>query len=81
MSVTYFVAVPFVKTDDGVFAGEAKECHSQFAAVNAAAAMSRDKANIGALAFARSGDPMLGNFLDATIIKTFGEVPDNLNEL
>ena len=37
--------------------------------------------NVGALAFKRSGDPNLGNYGDATILKTFGEVPVHLNEL
>lgn len=35
----------------------------------------RDPANAGALAFKRSGDPNMGNFDDATILKSFGEVP------
>jgi hypothetical protein len=51
------------------------------AAIRRAAAMARDEANAGALAFKRSGDPNLGNFNDATILKSFGEVPSNLDEL
>jgi hypothetical protein len=43
--------------------------------------MSRDAANAGALAFKRSGDPNVGNFSDATILKSLGEVPENLDEL
>ena len=46
-----------------------------------AEAMSREVANAGALAFKRSGDLNIGSFADATILKTFGEVPDNLDEL
>ena len=38
-------------------------------------------ATAGALAFKRSGDPNMGNFADATILKSFGEVPANLDEL
>ena len=37
--------------------------------------------NAGALAFKRSGDPNMGNFNDATILKSFGDVPTNLDEL
>jgi hypothetical protein len=37
--------------------------------------------SFGALAFKRSGDPNIGNFGDATILKAFGEVPENLDEL
>lgn len=51
------------------------------AAVRRAEAMSRDTANAGALAFKRSGDPNIGSFADAKILKTFGEVPANLDEL
>jgi hypothetical protein len=43
--------------------------------------MSRDPVNAGALAFKRSGDPNMGNFDDAIILKSFGEVPKNLDEL
>jgi hypothetical protein len=46
-----------------------------------AESMSRDAANAGALAFKRSGDPNIGSFADATILKSFGEVPENLDEL
>jgi hypothetical protein len=43
--------------------------------------MSEDAANVGALAFKQSGDPNMGNFNDATILKSFGELPANLDEL
>jgi hypothetical protein len=43
--------------------------------------MPRDPPNAGALAFKRSGDPNMGNFDDATILKAFGEVPKNLDKL
>jgi hypothetical protein len=81
MSVTYYVALPFVKTEDGSAPGQAQECQSAPEANRKAEAMSRDPANVGALAFKRTGDPSLGNFADATILKKFGEVPDNLDEL
>ena len=42
---------------------------------------SRDAENAGALAFKRTGDPSMGNFGDATVLKTFGQVPENLDEL
>lgn len=50
-------------------------------AIRHAEAMSRDAANVGALAFKRSGDPNLGSFADATILKSFGQVAENLDEL
>ena len=81
MSVTYYVALPFVRTEDGCAAGQARECQSAAEANRKAEAMSRDPVNSGALSFMRSGDPSLGNFADATILKKFGDVPDNLDEL
>ena len=81
MAVTYYVALPFVRTEDGVAAGQAQECSNESAAIRRAEVMSRDPLNGGALAFKRSGDPNLGNFGEATILRTFGNVPDNLDEL
>jgi len=81
MALTYYVALPFVKTEEGVAPGEAQEMPNEGAAIRRAEAMSRDPANAGALAFKRSGDPKMGNFNDATILKSFGEVPENLDEL
>ena len=81
MSVTYYVALPFVKTEDGVAPGEAQEVPNAFAAIRRADALSRHPENAGALAFKRSGDPNLGSFNDATILRSFGQVPDNLDEL
>jgi hypothetical protein len=81
MSVTYYVALPFLKTEDGVAAGAAQEMPNEAAAIRRAEAMSLDSANAGALAFKRSGDPNMGNFADATILRSFGEVPKNLDEL
>jgi hypothetical protein len=81
MSVIYYVALPFVSTEEGVVPGQAQEMPNEGAAIRRAEAMSRDAANAGALAFKRSGDPNIGNFNDATILKMFGEVPANLDEL
>jgi hypothetical protein len=33
MSVTYYVALPFVRTEDGVAAGEAQEMPNEWAAI------------------------------------------------
>jgi hypothetical protein len=37
-------------------------------------------AHVGSLAFKRTGDPN-GKFGEATVLRTFGMVPDNLDEL
>jgi len=79
--VTYFVALPFVAVDDGVAPGEPVECLSPNAAVMRADALSRKEGHIGAVAFSRTGDPATGDFGDATIIRRFGDVPDDLSAL
>ncbi len=61
--------------------GQAQEMPNEGAAIRRAESMSRDPANAGALAFKGSGDPNAGKFDDATILKSFGEVPKNLDEL
>lgn len=56
--VTYYVALPFVFSDDGVAAGEATECLSANAAVMRAEALSRKPGNAGAIAFSRNRGPV-----------------------
>ncbi|MGY8635312.1 hypothetical protein RAD15_22805 [Bradyrhizobium sp. 14AA] len=79
--VTYFVALPFVFSDDGVAAGEATECLSANAAVMRAEALSRKPGHAGAVAFSQTGDPSSGDFSDAKLIRKFGDVPDDLSAL
>jgi hypothetical protein len=65
MAVTYYVALPFIRTDDGAAPGEAQECQSEAAAIRRAEGMSRDPVNAWAVAFKRAGDPNVGEFSDA----------------
>ena len=51
MAIIYYVALPFVRTEEGVAPGEAQEMPNEGAAVRRAEAMSRDPTNAGALAF------------------------------
>ena len=81
MAVTYYVALPFIETPDGPAAGQAQECQSEFAAVRTAETLSRKPEFVGALAFKRSGDPDAGDFSPAEVVRTFGNVPDDLSEL
>ena len=74
----YFVALPFVRVDDGLAPGEAVECPFEAAAIRRAQAMACSEVNAGAVAFSRRGSPNLGEFEDAVILKAFGEVPDDL---
>lgn len=46
MAVTYYVALPFIRTEEGVAAGQAQEMPSEGAAIRRAEAMSRDTAHI-----------------------------------
>lgn len=74
-AVTYYVALPFVWSEDGeLVAGEAQERQTATAAIRAAQALANTAA--GAVAFSRTGDPSTGDFSDAEIIRTFGTVPD-----
>lgn len=73
--VTYFVAMPFHCNEEGeIVAGEPKECRDGGSAARWAATMAADPKNCGAIAFSRAGDPALGDFEDAVIIKSIGEV-------
>ena len=73
-AVTYFVALPFFRGEDGdLVPGEAQDKQTASAAVRAAETMARTAA--GAVAFSRTGDPATGEFADAVVIRQFGEVP------
>jgi hypothetical protein len=81
-SVTYYVALPFMRDESGeMVAGNAEECQSATTALRRAEMMSRMLGSIGAIAFSRSGDPMMGEFSDAKLLRKFGNVPDDLSEL
>jgi hypothetical protein len=79
--VTYYVALPFIATDDGIAPGEPTECFNPNAAVMRAEALSRKEGNVGAVAFSRTGDPATGDFSDAKVIRKFGDVPEDLSAL
>jgi hypothetical protein len=42
-----------------------------------AEALSRKEGHTGAVAFSRTGDPATGDFGDATVLRKFGDVPDD----
>jgi len=81
MPLTYYVALPILRSEDGIVPGQAQECQSEGAAIRRAEGMSRDPENAGAIAFKRSGDPNCGEFSDAVLLKSFGDVPKDLSEL
>jgi hypothetical protein len=81
-SVTYYVALPFMRDESGeMVAGNAEECQSATTALRRAETMSRLPGSIGAIAFSRTGDPMIGEFGDAHLLRRFGNVPDDLGGL
>jgi hypothetical protein len=80
--VTYYVVLPFLQDDSGSpFAGAAEECQSSSGALRRAEVLSKAAGSVGAVAFSRTGDPMIGEFGDAQLIRKFGNVPDDLSGL
>ncbi len=79
--ITYFVALPFDVADGSVVVGEPIECLSPAAAIERAQGLWKVLGHTGAVAFSRTGDPATGDFRDATELRKFGEVPDDLSAL
>ena len=77
-TVTYYVVLPFIRTEDRLVAEDAAEAPNRTAAISRARMVAAKK--VGAVAFARTGDPALGEFRDAEVLATFGEVPKDLSE-
>jgi hypothetical protein len=76
-SVTYYVAMAFERTEEGeLVALDPTESQSSTQAISRARSLAMTKA--GAVAFSRTGDPDIGEFADAVVLFTAGEVPDEL---
>ena len=76
--LTYYVVLPFFRTSDGeVLADEPIEVSDADRARRQAERVARSKG--GAIAFSRNGDPVTGEFDDAVILASFGEVPNDLS--
>jgi hypothetical protein len=78
--ITYFVVVPFKRTEDGLVAEQGIQGPSERSAI-AQARGAVSKGAIGAIAFKRSGDPALGEYGEATLICKEGDLPDSVDEL
>ena len=81
VTMTYYVALAFTRSEVGdgdIVAREPKEARSAEQAVRAARSMAAAEDHCGAIAFARTGDPAIGEFEDAVILKTVGEVDTGL---
>jgi hypothetical protein len=78
-AVTYFVALAFTRSEDGdIVACDPKEAQSADQAIRIAKSLATMEAHCGAIAFSRTGDPMIGEFDDAVVLKTVGEVDGGL---
>jgi hypothetical protein len=76
--LTYYVVLPFFRTSDGeVLADEPIEVSDADRARRQAERVARSKG--GAIAFSRTGDPVTGEFDDAVILASFGEVSNDLS--
>jgi hypothetical protein len=81
-TLTYYVALPFIRADDGATVpGEAIECPNAATAILQAEFLSQAAGNVGAIAFSRTGDPDVGKFEDAVVLKTFGDLTVDLTML
>jgi hypothetical protein len=75
--ITYHVAMPYLPTSKGrLKEGEAQPAASALQAKRMAEAMAKRVGPAGgAVAFSKTGDPDLGDWQDAVVLATFGEVP------
>ena len=77
--MTYYVALAFTRSESGdIVACEPKEARSLNQAIRMADALATTEGHCGAIAFLRTGDPALGEFEDAVILKAVGEVDSGL---
>jgi hypothetical protein len=75
-TMTYYVALGFKRSEDGgeIVACDPKEARSAEHAIRIAGSLAAKEGHCGAIAFSRTGDPAVGDFEDALILRTFGEV-------
>lgn len=69
--------------DDGgeIARVDPKEARSSEQAIRMANSLAKREGHCGAIAFSRTGDPALGDFEDAVILNTVGEVDLGLTSL
>jgi hypothetical protein len=75
-NVTYYVAIGFELIDGELVAMDPAECQSSTQAISRARSLAASKA--GAVAFSRTGDPNIGEFADAVVLFSAGDVPDEI---
>ena len=78
-SITYYVVLTFGRNDEGegeLIAETPLQMLSASAATSRARSLAGTKA--GVIAFARTGDPEVGEFADALVLFKAGEVPEDV---
>jgi hypothetical protein len=76
-NVTYYVALGFRRYEEGeLVALEPVEARTSSAAISRARSFAAKEA--GAVAFSRTGDPDVGEFADAIVLYSEGEVPTDI---
>jgi hypothetical protein len=75
-AMTYYDVLAFMRSEENgdIVAGDPKEARSAEQAIRMAGTLAVAEGHCGAIAFSRTGDPALGDFEDAVILKTVGEV-------
>jgi hypothetical protein len=75
-AMTYCVAHAFERSEDtsDIVACDPREARSSEQAIRLSASLAKEEGHCGAIAFSRTGDPALGDFEDAVILKTVREV-------
>jgi hypothetical protein len=75
-TMIYYVALAFRRSEEGgdIVACDPTEARGAEQAIRTAGSLATQEGHCGAIAFSRTGDPALGDFDDAVILKTVGEV-------
>jgi len=76
-TITYYVALPFTRSEEdggSIVAAEPREARSAEQAVRMAGALASAAGHCGAIAFSRTGNPRVGDYDDAVVLRSFGEV-------
>jgi hypothetical protein len=78
-STTYYVALAFTRSEGGAtVACEPKEAGSSNQTIRLAESLATAEGHCGAIAFSRTRNSALGDFADAVILKTVGQVDSGL---
>ena len=77
-TTTYYVTLAFMRSEEGDIECEPKEAWSADQDIRMAKTLAATEPHCGAIAFSRTGDPALGDFEDAVVLKAVGEVDEAL---